>query len=150
TALTWFSQAITILEPVLAREPRHRYTRSSLAVAYAQRAKTLTRLDRYIEGLKDWDRAIELADELKHSSLRLGRAATLAHLKEYARATAEAQDLARTPNASQDTLYAAGCAYALSVTAARQDAKLPALERDKLAERFASSAVELLRQAVAK
>jgi serine/threonine-protein kinase len=65
----------------------------------------------------------------------------MAHLKQDARATAEANALAKAKDASTDMLYDAACVYARSaaVTADAQQA-----------EQYADRAVELLRGAIAK
>jgi hypothetical protein len=70
------------------------------------------------------------------------RAATLAHLGRHARATAEADELARLAPGSGADLYDLACVFALSAAAVGAE---PALH-----ERYAARAVGLLRQAAEK
>jgi hypothetical protein len=107
----------------------------------------LGKLARHAEALQDLDRALALdagqQDEGgQRDAVRLQRAATLAHLQRHSQATAEANASAAGENASASTLYEAARVYALSVTAARDDAPL--------AEQYGTRAVNLLRQAFAK
>jgi tetratricopeptide (TPR) repeat protein len=141
-ALGWYGQAIATLEPVVAKQPRHPTAKQFLRNTHSGRARALTKLRRYADAFKDWERALDLADERSRNSLRLGQAMTLAHVKEHAKATAEADALADAKEASADTLYDAACVYSLSSSAVLGDAKQ--------AEQYAARAVALLRQAVAK
>jgi tetratricopeptide (TPR) repeat protein len=77
-------------------------------------------------------------------------AVELARMGTHARATAEVDALANDASAPKGDLYDAACVYSLSVAAARKDPKLSPAEREKLAERYASRAVELLRRAMQK
>src|SRR5262249_44865000 len=143
-ALPWFDQAAAILEPVLAQQPQLTIARLPLRDTYWGRAFALTRLGRHAEALPEWDRAfaLEIANDRYHAHPRLGRAETLALVKDHTRATSEANAVAEANDATAGTLYDAACIFALSVKAEPEDAKLT--------EQYASRAVELLRQAVAK
>jgi serine/threonine protein kinase/tetratricopeptide (TPR) repeat protein len=138
---SWYAQAIATLEAVLAKQ-QHPDARQFLRDAHWGRATTLTQLGRYAEALKDWERALKLADGRSRNRLLLQRALTLARLKEHAKATAEADALAQAKEASADALYNAACVYSVSSWAVGDDAKQ--------AEQYAARAVALLQQAVAK
>jgi serine/threonine protein kinase/tetratricopeptide (TPR) repeat protein len=142
TALEHYTRAITTVEPVLTKLPNEVTARRALRFACRGRAETLVVLGRNAEALKDWDRGLELADGGVRNAYRLNRAWTLARLEEHARATAESDALTESPNAPAAVFYVAACIYSLSAAAARAD--------DKLADRYATRAVELLRQAFAK
>jgi WD40 repeat protein/serine/threonine protein kinase len=65
----------------------------------------------------------------------------------HAEAVADAEAVAQHEIAFPSTVYDAACVCSLASAAARQDSKLTRVERDRLAERYAARAVELLRQA---
>jgi hypothetical protein len=90
----------------------------------------------------DWDRAIELDEGRYVNELRLKRASTFLNLKDDIRATADAQAIAESPKATGDDLYKAACVYAICTRFAQADGPR--------AESYASRAVRLLRQALAK
>jgi tetratricopeptide (TPR) repeat protein len=92
------------------------------------------------EGMAEYDRAIQLASGPERTRLRVRRAIKLVMLKEHVRATAEADQLARAPDARVDTLYDAACVFARAAAVVRDDA----WQR----EQYAGRAVELLRHAV--
>jgi serine/threonine-protein kinase len=70
------------------------------------------------------------------------RAVALAYAGDYTQAVAEANTLAQAKDVSADILYDMACVCSLSSAGVKNDAKL--------ADRYATRAVELLRQAVAK
>jgi serine/threonine protein kinase len=141
-ALGWYDQAIRLLEPVLQQWPRQAEVRRSLQLVYSGRAGALFRMGRWADALPGWERAIAIAEGPTLPRVRLFRAATLAHLGQHARATAEADELARSAPGSGADLYDLACVFALSAAAARGE---PALR-----ERYAARADGLLRQAVEK
>lgn len=61
-SLEWFSKAIVAVEPLVKMDARFGKARKSLAQAHKLRADGLETLDRHDEAVKDWERAIELAD----------------------------------------------------------------------------------------
>jgi tetratricopeptide (TPR) repeat protein len=61
-SIEWFDKSISVLEPVLAKQPRLANARQFLRNAHSGRAKALDMLRRHDEALKSWDRAIELSD----------------------------------------------------------------------------------------
>jgi hypothetical protein len=148
-AVDWYAKAIRILEPVWRREPRLNAARRYLRNSHWGRARAWTRLGRHAEALPEWDRTLELEAGALRNSFRLQRALTLAHLGNHSQAVAEADDLAQGKDLRGDTLYDLACVYAVSSAAAQKDASLPHADRERLAERRAGQAVELLAKAQA-
>jgi serine/threonine protein kinase/tetratricopeptide (TPR) repeat protein len=138
-SLEWFARAIPLLEANLAADARAVKDREFLRNAHQGRAGALTSLHRYPEAIQDWDRAIELDDGAERPTIRVLRAATMAHAGDWAGAVAVADEQTRDGKASGDTLCAAACVYALSVPAVKGDARLR--------ERHAARAMDLLRRA---
>lgn len=141
-ALPWLTKGVDILERAHHQDPRFVKAREALCLAHWARAMTLAGLDRHQQAMKDWDSAIEVDDGRYQITLRIKRASNLLNLKDHAGATADAQALAESPNATAEDLYDAACVYALSARLAADD--IPR------AESYASRAVLLLRQSLAK
>jgi serine/threonine protein kinase len=140
-ALPWFTRAITTLEPVLAQEPKLLRARSSFFRAHWARATARNLLGRHSEALHDYDKAIEFADGRVRPILRVERAMTLARLKEFARATAEADAVAGARDANAAVVYDAACVFAVCAGFAQEAGQ---------ADRQADRAVALLKRAVAR
>jgi tetratricopeptide (TPR) repeat protein len=141
-SLAWYARAITTLDAVLAREPKHTTAQRFLCNAYRGRAESLTVLRRYAEASSDWEKAADLAEAKSRPWFRLQHAATLAHAGEHAKAAAEAEQLVRDKVPNAGTLYDTACVYALCAKAAGEDRPQ--------AEAYAVRAVALLRQAVGR
>jgi serine/threonine protein kinase/tetratricopeptide (TPR) repeat protein len=138
-ALVWYGKAIERLETVHQKESRHPLGRKNLGHAYWKRSLALLPLGRAREALADRDRAIEL-DDANSRSNRVARIATLVLLDEHARALTDIDELATTADA--ETLYDLGCLCAASLEQTGNKAAQ--------AEAYATRAVKLLRQAVAR
>src|SRR5205085_11428573 len=110
------------------------------------RAQSLEKLGRHAEALAAYDAALKYDPGPRRAILRAGRAITLIHLGDYARAAAEAGELARL-KLPPDACYDLACVWSLCIPAAKKDAKLTPADRDRLTEEYAARAVELLRQA---
>jgi hypothetical protein len=106
-------------------------------------------MQKYPEALGDWERLPSDSPFPVMNVFRSLHAVTLARVGDYRQATARAQALAADPQASAQILYYLGSAFALSVPAVRRDDKLPTAERDRLADHYGATAVELLRRAAA-
>jgi tetratricopeptide (TPR) repeat protein len=78
------------------------------------------------------------------------RAYLLAGRGEHARATNEANAVARQEGLGHDNHYNIACVFAVSSTAAENDGKLTPADRTRLKAEYAERAMEFLRQAVAK
>jgi serine/threonine protein kinase len=142
-SLLWYAKAISLIRQ---HEPSNSTARLFLRNAYLSRARALSNLSRHAEALKDWDRTLALETGPDRNRLRLECAKTLAYLGQHAQASAEANDLAQAKGMTAGNLYNLACVYALSSAAAAKDASLPQADRNRLAERHAARAVELLTQ----
>jgi serine/threonine protein kinase/Flp pilus assembly protein TadD len=130
-SLDLFTKAITLLEPLVQREPRLTKERLCLRNAYDARARALFHLRRLEEAVADWSRAIEL-DPNYVDSLR-GRRIAYAALEQYEKALEDYQTILKL--APADVLAHKGLAWLLAMC---PEAKL----RDPV------RAVELARKAV--
>jgi tetratricopeptide (TPR) repeat protein len=83
-------------------------------------------------------------------SSRLNLAGTRASLGEHARATSDTEAVLKEKDLTPINLYDAVCVYALASAAVRKDEKRTETDRTVLADEYATRAVALLRQAVAK
>jgi serine/threonine-protein kinase len=119
-----------------------------LRFAHASRAEVLGLVGRHAEALRDWDRAIELADDSTLGVFRLARAGELARSGNYLQAETEAKSLANVASIPVSRrAYGIACVEARASAGAHVDVALPARERDARAESFAASAVRWLDQA---
>jgi hypothetical protein len=102
-------------------------------------------LGQHKQAVADFDRALEakLGPHLDHAC-RLYRALSLARIGDHKRAATAAEMLAAAPAVN---LYNVACIYALAMPAARQDNKLPADERERVAEQYAAQALASLAKA---
>jgi tetratricopeptide (TPR) repeat protein len=141
-ALDWYAKGIMVLRQVLDTNPQLAISRLFLRNAYWGRARTLTQLARHAEAAKDWVHAAELDQGRMKIFFRLQRAVSLVHSGDHSSAVAEANAVAEAKDAQADHLYDAACVCALASSSVKQDTKV--------AERYASRAVELLQQSVAK
>jgi tetratricopeptide (TPR) repeat protein len=138
-ALPWLDKAFDRLQPVLAKDRKLATARGFLCSTHWNRALVLTQLNRHAEAVRDWDRAIELADGPERNYFRLQRAVCLVHAGEHLRAVAEANALTEGKDVPGPTLYDAACVFALAASNVNDDAKV--------SEQYAGRAVALLRQA---
>jgi serine/threonine-protein kinase len=138
-ALPWYDKAIARLQPVLAKDRRLATARAFLCGAHHGRASALMQLNRHVESVREWDRAIELDNGSLRDGFRLQRAICLSQAGEHARAVAEGNALTQGKNVPGPTLYNAACICALAAASVQVDAKLR--------EQYAGRAVALLRQA---
>jgi serine/threonine protein kinase len=148
-SLEWSARAIRTVEPVLQQDPRDVRARMCLFDTFMGRGQALLQLGRREEAVKDWRRMIELSAGQPHINMRLYRPSPLAHLGEHIQATAEIETLLAEGHAQPLNLYIFSYVYARCSATAATDARLPPAEREKLADKYGSRAVELLREAQA-
>jgi serine/threonine protein kinase len=146
-ALAWFAKAIAALETQLRQGNSDPLARSQLRLTCTGRAQLLGRVGRHAEALPDWDRAIALADAKEGVSLRLARALCRACAGQHTGAAAEANEAAGQAPSVGDVLYQAARVHARCSAVVSADTHLPQVERNQLAERYTSRAMELLTQA---
>jgi tetratricopeptide (TPR) repeat protein len=82
--------------------------------------------------------------------VRLLRATMLAEWGDHARATNDANVVAREEGVGQVNHYNIACVFAVSSAAAENDGNLPPADRTRLKAQYADRAVDFLRQAVAE
>jgi serine/threonine protein kinase/tetratricopeptide (TPR) repeat protein len=148
-SLEWSARAIRTVEPMLAQDPRDAEARMTLFNTSLGRARALLDLGRREEADKDYRRAIEYSEGQPRIEMRLYRPNPLARLGEHMQAAKEMEALLAEGHTQALNLYTFSWVYALCCAAAAHDARLPAAERENLAEKYGSRAVELLRKAQA-
>jgi serine/threonine protein kinase len=148
-ALDWFGRAIRTAEGATELDKYSYYPRETLANAYFERASALSKLCRFEEALRDWDRAVDAAQGPQAEAFRLHRAILLVRMGRHDQATAEATRLVENKSVTGATWYNAGCLFSLSSAAALRDDQLAPVDRERLAEQYAVRAVELLAKAQA-
>jgi tetratricopeptide (TPR) repeat protein/tRNA A-37 threonylcarbamoyl transferase component Bud32 len=116
SALQWYEQAATHIEPVFKNEPSLAVARRYQAALHAARAETLDRLDRPAEALLEWDRAVELGVGAAQLNARALRVVVLARARYVDQAVQEANNLARreTLDAAASFELARGFAFLFS------------------------------------
>jgi len=147
-----FERGLALVEDVLKREPADTFLRYSALNLHGSRANLLALLGRHAEAVADWDRVIELNDEpADRTAFRLSRIMALVRTNDYPRGIAEAQDMTRTPAASNaltgGDLYNFACIFGLAAAAARDDNRLDPSERQRLADSYADTALDSLERA---
>jgi serine/threonine protein kinase/tetratricopeptide (TPR) repeat protein len=148
-SLEWFGRAVSTLDPLLHRGPDVAQARQTLRETFDSRARSLNRLNRPEEALKDCDRALQLDTGQRGVALRALHAYTRARLGELAGALVEADELTRTPLTHGGALFELASIHALAAAAVVTDTQLAPAERTVQAERHAARAVELLGKASA-
>jgi serine/threonine protein kinase len=145
TALSWLDKAIATLGAVPSAAKESGDCRRFRGNAHGARAGALMRLERYPEALRDWEQVLQLdvqGDRRRVRMQRMQRALTLAHLKEHARATGEADAIARIQGLPAYLLHDAASVHAIAAATVRDQADL--------SEKYSARAVALLRRAFEK
>jgi serine/threonine-protein kinase len=148
-ALALCTRGVDLLEPVFRREPRHVVLRARLFKCHGLRAMIYYEKGRYPESVKDWDRVIELVEEPRLSRYRYFRGFTLTLAGKHARAAADVKAVTDWSVFSPGELHVMAGVCAAYVREVRDDARLSAAERGRLAEEHGARAVRLLRKAAA-
>jgi serine/threonine-protein kinase len=143
-ASEWYDRAHQTLEGVLQRDPQNATAQEYLFRSCVGRTNRLNELKRYAEAVAVWDRALQRDRGTYRDKYRRGRAQTLALAGDHARATAEADELARAPDLPGPAHWTLAFAFALSADAVAKDTSLDAAERGRRAEQYAARAVQLL------
>jgi tetratricopeptide (TPR) repeat protein len=127
---------------------------------YSETARTADAAGRFDVALARFDKSIEVMEELLGKGFlrarpalldaRVNRAITLAKKGDHARATGEAEAVARQKDLQGILLYNLACAFSRASAAAERDPDLSATERMHLRVLYADRAVDLLRQAIDK
>jgi tetratricopeptide (TPR) repeat protein len=145
-ALDRLDWAVRLAEDALRKEPQDRGGQQRAMAAHGARAEINEFAGRFADSVKDWDRVVELTEGAERFHRRRTRARLLTRAGDHARAAAEAGALAKQPEATGDSLYLLARVYVLAIKPARADRRLSSAEREAQAERYASTAVDLLKK----
>ena len=136
-SLEWFDRAIRTLQPVHDREPRDVTAKQYLRNGHWGRAVSYDRLDKPLEAVKDWDRAIELSPPAERPGLRASRATSRLQAGMIAEAVSEVAELTKSAFWNAGQWYDFACVYAVASSKVA----------DKKQE-YADRAMEMLHKAV--
>lgn len=136
-SLEWFDNAIRTLQPVHDKEPRDVTAKQFLRNSHSNRAIAYDRLQKFVEAVKDHDRAIELSLPAEQAGNRAARASSRVQAGMIAEAVAEVAELTKSSNWNAGQWYDFARVYAIAST------KIA----DKKQE-YADRAMELLQHAV--
>jgi tetratricopeptide (TPR) repeat protein len=143
-SLARLDEAVRRAEAAHRHEPRHPEARERASQAHVARAEVHEYFGNLAGCVKDWDRAVKLAEGPARFNWRLTRARVLTSTADHVRATAEADELAKLPLARGVNLYSLARIYSLAIPPARADAGLAPSEREARAEDYGSRGVALL------
>ncbi len=153
-------QALQILEKLAQEHPDVQEYAYDVGRCYYELAETADRGGRPDAALVRYDKAIDimegavgkgyLAARPQLVGARINRAGALAGRGDHARATDEAEAVARQGNLHSVNLYDLACVFSRSSAAADHDTKLSPADRTRLKARYADRAMDFLRQAVAQ
>jgi tetratricopeptide (TPR) repeat protein len=145
-SLEWYAKGITVLKPLLDKEPSLASGRKLLSESYWGRAWVLDRHGRHAEAIPEWEQAFGLDSGENRPVLQLGRTISQAHVSgDHRPALAAAEALAKDRDVSALEGLARLCALA---SVAVGSGERPTPEARDLQEQYAARAVALLRQAI--
>jgi eukaryotic-like serine/threonine-protein kinase len=143
-AVARYTEGIDAVERVLRDDPEWAVARVTALKLHGARAQTLVALNRYAEGVKDWERVIALADRPEEKRrFRLSLAVALARHGQAARAVAEAEAFAPAldPKESGPHFYNVACVLSLARGAVQRTGESP------IARQYAQRSLYWLRRA---
>jgi len=144
----FYGKAILVLEAVLREQKNDAQVRKLLLLSSISRSEVLARVGCYKAVLPDLDRAAQMDTGAWRATIKRRRCLALAHLGDHGQATALASELAEGKSLKGDLLYDLARVFAISSACAPYASTPPdKTERDKLAERYAVRAVQLLGKA---
>jgi WD40 repeat protein/serine/threonine protein kinase len=138
---------VRLMTPLHQQQPQNRDVLLLLVEGHVNRAMALSDLRDYKAALPDWDGAISLVQPPMQTEYRYGRAVTLVRLGEHARATAEADAVASLGRPEPLRLFGLARIHGRAAKVVRDDAQLPPQQRERLAEKYANRAMDLLTRA---
>jgi tetratricopeptide (TPR) repeat protein len=136
-SLAWFQKAIDSLRPVHEEEPQDVDAKEFLRNSHGNRAHAYDRLERFVDAVKEWDRAVELSKEPEQPWMRVLRANSKVRAGLVAEAVAEVAELTKSPSWFAGKWYNSACVYAIA-SGKSADRKME----------YADRAMECLRNAV--
>ena len=144
-AVAMYSRAVVLADAVVVREPRYTTARQRSLEAHGARAVMLEQVGRFVEGVADWNRVVEMADAAARPGYRVRRAAQMVRAKMHVPAVAEAYELARAPELSASERFNVACVLAAGVKPARTDPTFGVLAGLTAGEGHAVAAIRILR-----
>jgi len=146
-SLKWYDKAIATVEPVLEANPKYATARQTLFNALYGRTLAYGMMGGRDEDVaKDRKRLVEISEGQVHIKMRLIRTSILARLGEHARAAAEIETLMAEGDRQGQDLYVFSVDLCFCSAAAGKDERLPAAERERLADEYGGRAVVLMRR----
>jgi serine/threonine-protein kinase len=139
--------SIALQQSVVRRAPKDENAPVRLSSAHWGRADALARLDRDEEAVPDWELAVKTAAPANRAFLHMRLAISLSRCERHDRAVDAAEASVKEPNAAGLTFFNAACVLAVAASAADEAVGPDAVRRDRLGERRAARAVELLDKA---
>ena len=137
-SLDWFAKAIAYLDPLLdEKSPKLAVVKLYKCNAHKGRAEALDKLNRYSDAVKDWDKAVELAERGLSPRSRAMRAVSLLKAGRTEDAVTEVFVLTKLKGWDPAVLYNFACIYAVAGAKKKTDQ-----------EEYALRAIALLRRAV--
>ncbi len=153
-------QALQVFEKLASEHPDVQAFAYDVGRCYTELAEAADHGGRPEDARARYDKAIGILEAVlskgyraAHETVmaaRIRRATTFAAEGNHARATDEAEALARQPNLTSVIVYDIACLYSRSSTAAESDPKLSPADRSRLKARYADRAMDLLRDAAAR
>jgi hypothetical protein len=153
-------QALQIYEKLAREHPDVWEYACQLGRCYHQLAMDVHLAGRSDAALTNGEKAVEILERVVRSGygqvradlfdVWLFRANVLAERGDHARATDEAEAVARQEGLGQINHYNIACVFAQSSAAAEHDGKLAPADRTRLKAQYAGRAIEFLRRAVAR
>jgi serine/threonine protein kinase len=153
-------QAIQNFEKLAREHPDVQVFAYDLGRCYQELGYTADKDGRPEEARARYDKAIGILEGVLSKgymfaqevamTARIGRAATFSAEANHARATDEAEALAKEQNLSAVHVYDIACLFSRSAAAAERDPKLSPADRTRLKARYADRAMDFLRDALAR
>jgi tetratricopeptide (TPR) repeat protein len=153
-------QALQVFEKLAREHPEVQAFAYDVGRCYRELAGTADNGGRPAAARARYDKAIEILEGVSSKGYRaahrivmdarIGRAVMFAAEGNHARATDEAEALARQQDLNSVNVYEIACLYSRSSAAAERDPKLSPADRTRLIARYADRAMDFLRDAVSR
>ena len=137
-SLDWFAKSIAQFDPLLdEKSPKLPVVKLYKCNAFKGRAQALDKLNRHADAVKDWDKAVELAERGLSPRSRAMRALSLLNAGRSEDAVDEVIVLTKLKGWDRAALYNFACIYSVAGTKKKTNQ-----------EQYAQRAVALLRRAI--
>jgi serine/threonine-protein kinase len=147
-AQTSYDHGIGILEEGLQKAPEeHPVARRFLSITLYQRGMIQCSQDRLKEGARDFDRALDLANDNIRPLIRLERAIAWLKLADHRKGVPALEEAVRMLKPAGQHFFRVGVAWSVAVAAVCADKQLPEGERKQLEETYVRQALTWLGKA---